>query len=158
MNRRDFIKATGLVAVAGLTGVAGCIAGAEESDPYADRFMLDNEPDYQGWFNGVGNYNGTLDLRGGQEVNVRVGVKGGLGFYKFGPPAIAVSPGTTVRWEWMGKGGSHDVVAEKKGFKSKLTAEKGFVFKHTFDSPGIYKYYCTPHKGMGMKGAVYVLE
>ncbi|WP_336343360.1 plastocyanin/azurin family copper-binding protein [Halalkalicoccus ordinarius] len=35
-------------------------------------------------------------------------------------------------------------------------AAHGHTFEHTFDSPGVYKYYCTPHVAMGMKGAIFV--
>ena len=40
----------------------------------------------------------------------------------------------------------------KMKFKSKNSKEA----KITFDTPGIYYYWCTPHKGMGMIGLVVV--
>ena len=42
--------------------------------------------------------------------------------------------------------------ANKLKFKSKNSKEA----KITFDKPGIYYYWCTPHKSMGMIGLVVV--
>ena len=149
-TRRNFLQTTGL---AGVLALAGCIASGK---PRQGK-KLDVEPSYGGWFDGVSNYDGTDDFRGRTDVTVDVGAKGSLGYYKFSPAAIAVSPGTTVTWRWTGKGGSHDVRAESGAFRSgDLAAETGHTFSHTFDSPGVFKYYCTPHKSMGMRGAVFV--
>ena len=38
--------------------------------------------------------------------------------------------------------------------KSKINKE----YSYTFETPGIYYYWCTPHKGMGMIGLVVVGE
>lgn len=150
ISRRHFIHLSGL---AGATALAGCTSTARPST----GTKLDPEPSYGGWFDGVSNYDGTLDLRGRDAVTVDVGVRGNIGFYKFGPPAIAVSPGTTVTWRWTGKGGDHDVRAESGAFRSgAIVGRSGHTFSHTFDDPGVYKYYCTPHRSMGMKGAVFV--
>jgi len=32
----------------------------------------------------------------------------------------------------------------------------GHIFSQTFDDTGTTKYYCMPHKTMGMKGAIVV--
>lgn len=152
-NRRDFLKTAGLGA--GTLLLAGCIAGGEEPDD--DVTYVDVEPDYRGWFDGVSNYRGTADLRGRSAVTVDVGVQGVNGFYYFGPAAIAVSPGTTVTWRWTGKGGTHNVVAETGAFDSGgLVDTSGTTFSHTFDEPRVYRYYCEPHRSMGMRGAVFV--
>ena len=149
-TRRQFIQTTGL---AGTLALAGCIA---RGTPTQGK-KLDVEPSYGGWFNGVSNYDGTYDLRDRTDVTIDVGAKGGLGYYRFSPVAIAVSPGTTVTWRWTGKGGPHDVRADSGAFHSgALVDDEGHTFSHTFDSPGVFKYYCTPHKSMGMRGAVFV--
>ena len=38
----------------------------------------------------------------------------------------------------------------------KFKSKNGKEAKITFDTPGIYYYWCTPHKGMGMIGLVVV--
>jgi len=114
-------------------------------------------PEFDGWFAETGNYDGIVDETGSSTVTVSVGpadVDGGP--YAFGPAAIRVDPGTTVVWEWTGNGGSHDVVASDGDFQSNLTDEAGHTFEHTFEENGVFRYYCTPHKAMGMRGAVVV--
>ena len=90
----------------------------DETDDAEDVALLDDEeePDYEGWFDETPNYEGTVDLRGEDEVVVVVG-SGDDGF-EFEPPAIMVDPGTTVVWEWTGEGGAHDVTHEDGEFES----------------------------------------
>lgn len=144
------------MALSAVVGLAGCLGSSARAA--ADCKELPSEPDYKGWFDGVNTYHGTCDARGRDLVTIEVGSKGSHGGnWGFNPEAVAVTPGTTVRWVWNGKGGAHDVVAESGAFESgKPTDEKGTTFEHTFDDPSLYKYYCTPHKEMGMKGAVFV--
>ncbi|WP_323676090.1 halocyanin domain-containing protein [Halorubellus sp. PRR65] len=112
--------------------------------------------DYDGWFENVGNFDGTVDRTGESEVTVTVGAEGNDGAYAFGPAAVRVDPGTTVTWEWTGAGGSHNVVADDGGYESKMQGDEGATFERTFESEGVSKYYCGPHEPMGMKGAVVV--
>ena len=70
---------------------------------------------------------------------------------------VQVDAGNTVFWKSVDKG--HNVEFIKGGvpegvekFKSKLSQDT----KYTFTIPGIYAYWCTPHKGMGMIGFVVV--
>ena len=114
------------------------------------------EPNYEGWFDDVANYDGTVDERGSDGVSVTVGAQNGDGPYGFGPAAVRVSPGTTVAWEWNGNGGSHNVVGTDGTFESELVADAGHTFSHTFEVPGVYTYYCQPHRALGMKGAIVV--
>lgn len=152
-NRRTFLRLAGL---AGLGLLAGCTASGATPTPTDDPYVP-TEPDYAGWFEGVSNYRGTVDRRGEPEVRVLVGTAGSTGFYKFDPPAVAVSQGTSVVWEWTGKGGTHNVVAAHGTFDSgKLVSKAGHTFAHTFDEPGVFTYVCEPHRSMGMKGAVFV--
>lgn len=160
LGRREYL--TGAAAVLVATTLAGCNVGGRPPSPSPTPDptdpMLDTEPDYGTWFEGVGNYDGTHDRRGTDTVSVLVGAKGSLGNFKFAPAAVAVSPGTVVRFTWSGKGGAHDVVDIDGGFDSRpLTDRADHVFEHRFDTPGVYRYYCTPHRGMGMRGAVVVL-
>lgn len=110
------------------------------------------------WLDDVGNYDGSVTDRSGQSaVSVRTGTEGNGGNFAFEPPLIRIDTGTTVTWEWTGNGGSHNVVAESGGdFESELVSEEGFTFEQTFDSAGDVTYFCTPHRGLGMKGALIV--
>ncbi|WP_251341405.1 halocyanin domain-containing protein [Haloplanus halophilus] len=128
-------------------GTATDTAGAGSGDAPAG---------FDGWFSNVGNYDGVVDETGSGEVTVAVGAQGNGGAYAFDPPAIRISTGTTVVWEWTGKGAQHDVAAEGGAFESDRSTEEGFTFEHTFSSAGTYRYVCTPHRALGMKGAVVV--
>lgn len=150
-TRRKLLVGIGSGVAAGLAGCA-----SEGGDPPGTEYVS-NEPDYKGWFEGVSNYKGTVEKRGENDVTVEVGVQGSSGFYKFGPAAVAVTPGTTVTWEWTGKGGTHNVVSRNDIFDSgDLVDAAGHTFTHTFDSPGIFYYVCAPHVTLGMKGAIFV--
>jgi pseudoazurin len=70
---------------------------------------------------------------------------------------VSVNVGDTVFWKATSKG--HNVEFIKGGtpegvtkFKSKMNKDAEFKF----EKPGIYAYWCTPHKMMGMIGFVVV--
>jgi len=157
-TRRCLLTGIGstLVAVplAGCSGGSGTDATASETDGTRESDAgSSDEPDYGGWFDGVDNDDSTVDRTDADEVTVSVGARSNG--YQFDPPAVAVSAGTTVVWEWTGNG-AHNVVSEADEFESELTGEEGFTFEYTFEEAGIHRYYCNPHKGQGMKGAVVV--
>jgi halocyanin-like protein len=138
----------GALAVGDVGGSGGDGVSAEQS----------TGPDYGDWFADVDTFEGTTDATGRSEVRIAVGADGNNGYYAFDPPAVRVDPGTTVVWEWSGRGDSHNVVAEDGSFGSELTNEAGFTFEQTFDERGVHRYVCVPHRTMGMKGAVVVGE
>ena len=144
-------------------GMKGAVAvGSVDDDlvdPQAEGDGSDGGGDaagYGDWFENVGNYEGTRDLRGESEVTASVGA--GENGLLFDPPAILVDPGTTVVWEWTGRGGSHNVAEENDVFSSGETvAEEGTTFEHAFEDASegdLFRYVCEPHQGVGMKGAV----
>lgn len=146
LSRRGFLRAAGTsAAVAG--GAAGSAVAAEGGGG--------SKPNFGGWLEGVDG--GFTDARGQSEVTVTVGAQGNGGAYAFSPAGLWVDPGTTVKWEWTGDGGAHNVHAvEGASFESDLYTESGVHFEHTFESGGIVDYQCDPHVSMGMKGAVAV--
>ncbi|MFB6125984.1 MAG: halocyanin domain-containing protein [Halolamina sp.] len=170
-DRRSVLRGCG-VALTGL--LAGCAGGGDGDDGESDATDGDGEStptpteedaeaddsgsmaSFDGWMENVGNYDGVVDRTGQSEVTVKVGTEANGGAYGYGPAAVRVSAGTTVSWEWTGNGGSHNVVARDGSFESELVGEGGHTFTHTFESTGTTKYYCQPHKTMGMKGVVVV--
>ena len=76
----------------------------------------------------------------------------------FSKEIVMIDVGDTVFWKSVDKG--HNVEFIKKGgvpegvvkFKSKVSKDA----EYTFTIPGIYAYWCTPHKSMGMIGFVIV--
>jgi halocyanin-like protein len=109
------------------------------------------------WLSDAGSYDAVVDETGVDTVTVAVGADGNGGGVAFDPPAARVSTDTTVVWGWTGEGGQHNVVAEEGGdFESELTAETGSTFERTLAAPGPVTYVYTPHRSLGMKGAVIV--
>lgn len=154
VNRRRFLVSLSSVSV--LSGIGGCVTDADPDDrgDYPNADYVAEEPDVGTWFQDVDHYRGTLDLSTEDRVRVAVGSGGGLSFT---PPAIQIMPGTEVVWEWTGRGGHHNVVDEEGTFESELVNESGYTFSHTFESPNLHRYVCTPHRNHGMRGAVSVV-
>jgi len=140
-TRRSFLA--GAVGGAGLTVAARPVTAQEGTD------LTD-------WFAGTDNAGRVVDRTGTETVTVTVGAAGNGGAFGFGPPVVRIDPGATVRWEWTGDGGSHNVVASSGAYESELYGEQGATFEHAFESPGVSRYYCSPHESIGMVGAVVV--
>ena len=75
----------------------------------------------------------------------------------FSQKIAKIDVGDTIFWKSVDKG--HNVEFIKGGvpegvekFKSKISKDT----EYTFTIPGIYAYWCTPHKSMGMIGFVVV--
>lgn len=113
-------------------------------------------PDLNAWFENTDNATELVDRRGESSVTVSVGAAANGGALGFEPAAVRVDPGTTVVWEWTGKGGVHNVVAEDGTFQSEYLSDAGATFEYAPDAAGVHTYACAPHKTMGMKGALVV--
>lgn len=132
IDRRRFAGAVGGAAVALL---AGCTAGGSGGDGATET---------------------VVDETGTDSVTVTVGAKGNGGYNAYAPANVRVSTGTTVTWEWTGKG-THNVVARDGAFDSgPPVADGSATFERAFETPGSYRYYCAPHRQMGMTGSVVV--
>ena len=67
---------------------------------------------------------------------------------------IKIAAGSTVKWVPTDKGHNVEIIASPNDMKFK--SKNGKEASVTFETPGIYYYWCTPHKGMGMIGLVVV--
>jgi plastocyanin/uncharacterized membrane protein YhaH (DUF805 family) len=73
------------------------------------------------------------------------------------PLRIEVPVGATVEWKNVGRN-PHNVAAVDGSFHSD-NLDRGGEYSHTYDKPGIYRFYCTLHgtkDGAGMAGTVVV--
>ena len=76
----------------------------------------------------------------------------------FSSEIVKVDVGDTVFWVSTDKGHNVEFISKNgvpdgvEKFKSKVNKDAEF----TFTIPGIYAYWCTPHKSMGMIGFVIV--
>ena len=69
---------------------------------------------------------------------------------------VNIASGETVTWTPNSKGHNVEIIAAPEGFDIPKKSKNGKEVSITFDTPGIYYYWCTPHKGMGMIGLVVV--
>lgn len=69
---------------------------------------------------------------------------------------VAIDTGDTITWVPTDKGHNVEIVAAPEGFDIPKKSKNGKEVTIEFTVPGIYYYWCTPHKGMGMIGLVVV--
>ena len=67
-----------------------------------------------------------------------------------------VEVGETITWLPASKGHNVEWIAGPDGADLPKKSKNGKEVSMTFEVPGIYYYWCTPHKGMGMIGLVVV--
>ncbi len=166
ISRRRFIKGASTVALT--AGIAGCSGdgggnGDNGGDNGGDSGNGGGSPDERlDTFLSEENallYDEIEDHTGESSVTVMVGA-GDQGT-AFDPPAIRITSGTTVTWEWTGQGGGHNVVpAENSDFsdfgESEIIDEEGHTVENTFDETGVALYVCEPHQSLGMVGGIIV--
>ena len=76
----------------------------------------------------------------------------------FSKEIVRINPGDTVFWKATDRGHNVEFISKNgvpdgvEKFKSKVGKDTEF----TFTIPGIYAYWCVPHKTMGMIGFVIV--
>jgi plastocyanin len=88
---------------------------------------------------------------------------------RFEPATLSIQKGTTVTWRNT-TGIIHTVTDDPGKAANKADAalpsgaqpwdsgnmNPGETFQHTFDTPGTYEYFCTPHEAAGMVGSITV--
>jgi plastocyanin len=72
--------------------------------------------------------------------------------WNYAPASIAIPVDTTVVWKNTGRE-AHSVTSQDQLFDSRLL-DPGKSWSETFDTPGVYRYFCVPHPWM--KGTVIV--
>lgn len=158
MQRRDVLRKSGLVATAGLTGLAGCSSDGGSTDKAGDDGSTAGDQS-----------TGTSSGESSTTNTVLMATDGGN--YYFDPIGLSVDAGETVTFEI--KSGSHSATAYKEGtgpatvtripdgakaFNSEILSEQGATYEHTFETEGTYDYFCIPHKSLGMVGRIVVGE
>jgi len=77
----------------------------------------------------------------------------------FMPSMVTIHPGDTVQWSWSSSGHSSTsgTPGAPNGIWDSGILNLGATFSHTFNTPGSFPYYCTPHgQCCGMTGVVNV--
>jgi len=86
--------------------------------------------------------------------------------FEFEPSAVTIHAGETVEWRNASRF-KHTVTANPKLGSAVLPAgaqpfasaelQPGESFRQVLSVPGKYRYFCTPHEGVGMSGTITVL-
>lgn len=69
---------------------------------------------------------------------------------------VRIEVGETITWVPTSKGHNVEWIAGPDGADLPKKSKNSKEISMTFEVPGIYYYWCTPHKGMGMIGLVVV--
>ena len=79
-----------------------------------------------------------------------------LSNFAFAAPSITIDRGTTVRWR-NSTSTFHTVTPDgHQAFTERQTNANGQTFETRFDAAGTYRYFCSPHRALGMTGEVIV--
>jgi len=144
-TRRRFLRsATAASATAALAGLAGC-AGVLSDDDQTTPVEY------------------TLPETA-ESVEVKMGPDGSN---RNDPEIVHVEVGGTVTWTNVSRNHSATAYAPENDFPRRIPEgaaswdtgvliNSGESASHTFETPGVYDYYCTPHEPLGMVGTVVV--
>ena len=112
------------------------------------------------WLSNTKNYDGKINEKLREtDVTIGVGVDDGSGStFAFGKPALRVTTGTQIQWDWEDPENAHNVKERNGLFKSGRPVESsGKTYTVTLTEPGVYLYKCANHGGaLGMRGAIVV--
>lgn len=172
-TRRRFLAST--AAASAVLGVTGCTApgsltGPEgESEPTATETHEEDNHDDEHTEDPHGhNHDEGTPESASHEAHVTMRTEDNE--QHFDPHVAWIEVGGTVTWE--NERGQHNAVAyhptyndkplrmpeEANPWKTDLLTESGETASHTFETEGVYDYYCGPHEGVGMVGTVIVGE
>lgn len=141
-------------AVGGVGLLSGCLGADVDVPRGLHEFLV-----------GSNNYSGSIvGAMDSAAVSVGIGTdeSGDYGL-ALRPAAVRITAGTMVVWIWGG--GTHRVESipdSSVQFESEQVntgyGERGeYRFEQGFSDPGLVLYICTPHVGLGMKGAIDVV-
>ncbi|WP_241966827.1 cupredoxin domain-containing protein [Haloplanus aerogenes] len=178
LTRRRTVQATIGLAVAGFAGCTGAPASddAATDAPTAEHGEAESSHGDDGGHETEEGHDETTSSdghhHGGDEVGsptetAEVNMITNDAGHHFDPHVVRIAVGGTVTF--VNESGSHTATAYHPGndqpqlvpdgsdaWGSGLLTSQGATFQHTFDTEGIYHYYCAPHESLGMIGSVVV--
>lgn len=159
-TRRRFIIGAGIATTIGLAGCTDSPSSEPDEGSNDENTSEDNHSTH------AEGHDASLD---GPNASATVTMVTGDNGTHFEPHGVWVEQGGTVTWELQS--GSHTVTAyasendapqripdSAEAWDSGTIGKEGETFEHTFETTGVYDYYCTPHEGTGMIGSVIVGE
>ncbi|MFC7130516.1 plastocyanin/azurin family copper-binding protein [Haloferax chudinovii] len=177
-TRRRMLQLTGGAAVVGLAGCTGAPtndSGANNTpadEPASDSSTEDQHDESEAETEGDGHDDGEDDhddAVGAPADTAEVAMVNADDGFHFEPHVVRVNVGGTVTF--VNESGSHSTTAYHPdndqpqlvpdgaaSWDSGILSEGGATFEHTFETEGVYHYYCIPHESLGMIGSVIVGE
>ncbi|WP_408959662.1 plastocyanin/azurin family copper-binding protein [Natrinema sp. 74] len=157
-------------------GLAGCLSGQSETDQHGDgnhshdggdeNGSVTNETSHNEPHGGNESHGHDAALEGPSET-AEVAMATTDSGQHFEPHVVWVE--TRGRVTWTNESGNHSTTAYHAdngepqlapdgaaAWDSGVLSKKGATFEHTFETEGVYQYYCTPHETAGMIGSVIV--
>lgn len=104
----------------------------------------------------IGSFFMAVSPAAAETYTVKMGADSGM--LAFEPSTVTIKAGDTVKWV-NNKLPPHNVMFEGAAANKshdQLMFSPGEAYEATFDAPGTYSYYCSPHRGAGMAGKVVV--
>ena len=76
--------------------------------------------------------------------------------FAFSAPTVTINPGSSVRWR-SSTNTFHTITPDgHQAFVGRQMNGSGQTYEVRFDTPGRYRYYCEPHRALGMTAEVVV--
>lgn len=104
----------------------------------------------------IGSFLMAVSPAAADTFTVKMGADSGM--LAFEPSTLTIKSGDTVKWQ-NNKLPPHNIMFEgdaKNKSHDQLMFSPGESYEATFDAPGTYSYYCSPHRGAGMAGKIVV--
>ncbi len=155
---------------AAVVGLAGCTGTQNNDGGAANESLTESGHDDNGTESGNSDDGeGHDEAVGAPSDTAEVNMIAKDGDNHFEPHVVRVNVGGTVTW--TNESGSHSTTAYHPdndqpllvpdgaaAWDSGILSEGGATFEHTFETEGVYHYYCTPHETLGMLGTIIVGE
>lgn len=164
-TRRRVLSLTGTLLFAGLAGCTGSDGGEPDGGDAGTPSPTTSATDHHD--EGTDHHDEGTPVGPSSAAEVVMRTEGSE--QHFAPHVVWIEPGGTVTWRL--ESGSHDAVAYHPdndaprrvpdgtdAWETELLTEEGATAEHTFETEGVYDYYCMPHEGVGMVGSVIVGE
>jgi plastocyanin len=104
----------------------------------------------------IGSFFMAVSPAAAETYTVKMGADSGM--LAFEPSTLTIKAGDTVKWV-NNKLPPHNIMFEGAAANKshdQLMFSPGESYEATFDAPGTYNYYCSPHRGAGMAGKIVV--
>jgi plastocyanin len=104
----------------------------------------------------IGSFFMAVSPAAAETYTVKMGADSGM--LAFEPSTLTIKAGDTVKWV-NNKLPPHNIMFEGAAANKshdQLMFSPGESYEATFDAPGTYSYYCSPHRGAGMAGKIVV--